>query len=486
MTSQDILPEIPNLTISTLIKQLMIILIMFTILINLPKKLITFQRSKSISNESKFKSNSIPNSQLNHEHTFIIQTQPNRSNLKMSLYDSIHHSNSNLVSVILVVHDSSDQSKKALLPFTQTLNHLFNYPYLKEFIIWNNDLNTHLQVQDYQFLYEDPVDHHPIIRIFNPPGNLSLSMTQHLSCSLSTYETCYFNDEDTVYPFLDSLYTKYIETNSRNQSPITATINSINSESDPRDLGGSITHSVLFPKFLSTRYLRQLSYLSETTEAHSNAESFSIWVNRPINRLLIPSPISNFSIPSTPSLTLASNVLEKMMKMYDPMISPDPFPLPIPISSKEIELKDEVGKVSSLDDRVLLMNSELMENEMIKAIDSDLKTCWNLNRLENRTKWVGLNFIKPILNLNSLEINLSFTFHPSKLKYKLEYLQSNSINWKSMNGSELNDHQMIYKATQTGLKDVKKIKLSFEKDEEGVEEERIEICGWIINEDWIL
>lgn len=477
MTGQDILPDISSLTISTFIKQFIIILIIVTILFNFPKKFTIINPTRP-SNLSKIKSKPLPTPASNYGQNLTIPILKKQTDSKTSSYNLIDHSQLELVSVVLVVQDSRDWESKGILPFTDTLNHLFNYPYLKEFIIWNNDLNTHLKIQDYQFLYDDLITHDPIIRIFNPPGNLSTSMSQHISCSLAAYETCYFNDEETIHPNLDSLYTKYIETNSRTQFPITATTNSVSPDTDPRDLKGLITNSVLFPKQLSTRYLRQLSYLSEE-DPSSNENSFSIWVNRPINQLLIQPLISNTSIPSTQTSPHAFNVLERVLNTYDPMISPDPFPLSIPNTFKDLET-DEVGKVASLDDKVLLFTSEALDDQMIKAIDADLNTCWKLDRVDHRKRFVGLNFVIPVTNLNSLEIILNPLNQLTKLDYQLEFLQSNSTNWEKMDENRLEDNKLLYKALGNHLNGIKKIKFSL------INDEQFEICGWIVNDDWIL
>lgn len=48
------------------------------------------------------------------------------------------------------------------------------------------------------------------LRIYNSPSNMH-DLGKHLACSLATQSHCYFNDDDWLNIYLDSLYTKYLE-----------------------------------------------------------------------------------------------------------------------------------------------------------------------------------------------------------------------------------------------------------------------------------
>lgn len=48
------------------------------------------------------------------------------------------------------------------------------------------------------------------LRIFNSPSNVH-DAGKHFACSMASNEHCYFNDDDWLNIYMDSLYTKYLE-----------------------------------------------------------------------------------------------------------------------------------------------------------------------------------------------------------------------------------------------------------------------------------
>lgn len=50
----------------------------------------------------------------------------------------------------------------------------------------------------------------PKLRIINSPSNVH-DAGKHIACSLATYKHCYFNDDDWLNIYLDSLYTMYLQ-----------------------------------------------------------------------------------------------------------------------------------------------------------------------------------------------------------------------------------------------------------------------------------
>ncbi|KEI37569.1 uncharacterized protein L969DRAFT_52531 [Mixia osmundae IAM 14324] len=92
------------------------------------------------------------------------------------------------------------------------VQHLSRYPFIREIIVWNNNALVHLSRDNFNLLppYNETVLLHPKLRIVNSPSNLH-DFAKHLACSLASYETCYFNDDDWLNPYLDALYTKYID-----------------------------------------------------------------------------------------------------------------------------------------------------------------------------------------------------------------------------------------------------------------------------------
>lgn len=50
----------------------------------------------------------------------------------------------------------------------------------------------------------------PILRIYNSPANIH-DAGKHHACSLATYDHCYFNDDDWLNIYMDSLYSNYLD-----------------------------------------------------------------------------------------------------------------------------------------------------------------------------------------------------------------------------------------------------------------------------------
>ena len=91
------------------------------------------------------------------------------------------------------------------------LRHLASTPFIREIIVWNNNIDVYLDTQDLErdmMLPEGLIK--PALRIVNGPSNLH-DIAKHYACSLATYEHCYLNDDDWLNPSIDSSYAKYID-----------------------------------------------------------------------------------------------------------------------------------------------------------------------------------------------------------------------------------------------------------------------------------
>ncbi|ORY89310.1 hypothetical protein BCR35DRAFT_300439 [Leucosporidium creatinivorum] len=92
------------------------------------------------------------------------------------------------------------------------LRHITRYPYIREVIIWNNRPGIDLKASDFPILMSPPGTTLPPahLRIFNSPSNVH-DAGKHFGCSMASNEHCYFNDDDWLNIYMDSLYTKYLE-----------------------------------------------------------------------------------------------------------------------------------------------------------------------------------------------------------------------------------------------------------------------------------
>ncbi|KAF9330782.1 hypothetical protein BG006_006292 [Podila minutissima] len=87
------------------------------------------------------------------------------------------------------------------------VNYLARYPYIKQIIVWNNNLEVRLTNDDFQFdsQYGTP----PELLINNSGENLH-DLAKYMSCSLAKYEHCYFQDDDWLNTHMDSLYSNFL------------------------------------------------------------------------------------------------------------------------------------------------------------------------------------------------------------------------------------------------------------------------------------
>lgn len=92
------------------------------------------------------------------------------------------------------------------------LKHLATTPFLREIIVWNNNVDVYLDQEELQSdLGSDDEDLiMPTLRIVNAPSNLH-DLAKHYACSMSSFEHCYFNDDDWLNPRIDSAYSKYLD-----------------------------------------------------------------------------------------------------------------------------------------------------------------------------------------------------------------------------------------------------------------------------------
>ncbi|KAF9416663.1 hypothetical protein BGZ94_010161 [Podila epigama] len=87
------------------------------------------------------------------------------------------------------------------------VNYLARYPYIKEIIVWNNNLDVRLLNSDFKF--DGRYGPLPELKVINGGENLH-DLAKYLSCSLAKYEHCYFQDDDWLNTHMDSLYTNFL------------------------------------------------------------------------------------------------------------------------------------------------------------------------------------------------------------------------------------------------------------------------------------
>ena len=72
------------------------------------------------------------------------------------------------------------------------------------------ELTIRVNIQDFNLSSPSSGLSPPVLRIFNSPSNTH-DLSKHLACSLATNPHCYFQDDDWFNPYLDTMFTKYLE-----------------------------------------------------------------------------------------------------------------------------------------------------------------------------------------------------------------------------------------------------------------------------------
>ncbi|SCV71957.1 BQ2448_4651 [Microbotryum intermedium] len=122
---------------------------------------------------------------------------------------ALQHPSNRLVAVTAVVLHWKRKRGLQLV-----LKQLSKYPFIREIIVWNNHPGVSLKASDFFISPSLSSDlPQPRLRIFNSPSNVH-DAGKHFACAMATTEHCYFNDDDWLNVYLDSLYTKYIDTRS--------------------------------------------------------------------------------------------------------------------------------------------------------------------------------------------------------------------------------------------------------------------------------
>lgn len=249
---KDILPDIPQ-TIPNILKRSLILIIFFGFL-NFRRRSIQTNRSSPSSQlphpPQHYGSNSSqPISQLHPQPVQALIDKINQSQSSYTSHQFLNHFNPPpalpfassrshippstlpLVSAILIVNRDRDWREKGTVPFELVIRLLIRYPFIRELLIWNDGQATHLTHQvsqprssitqslslssltqiGWNFIKDFEIalgssKSSPHLRIFNSPGSVGASISQHLACSLATHPTCYFNVRLTSFSILCSAH----------------------------------------------------------------------------------------------------------------------------------------------------------------------------------------------------------------------------------------------------------------------------------------
>ncbi|KAI5479864.1 hypothetical protein MNV49_002422 [Pseudohyphozyma bogoriensis] len=247
------------------------------------------------------------------------------------------------------------------------LKHISRYPFIREIIVWNNNEGIELVADD--FVLSSPPESNlspPVLRIYNSPSNVH-DAGKHLACSLASYKHCYFNDDDWLNIYMDSLYVKYLECCAggggagrggsggriaSNTMPIIHLEHRRWRFENPEiDLHTGFTWlgtGAFAPRHLSVRFLNQQSAAPVLLQREQTLVSdmyFSLWANSYPEQMpnnLVPIDVEGGEVGWSRGAgvdqwaVVYGNTLDAVRKLFDillieePHLCPDPFPLAPP------------------------------------------------------------------------------------------------------------------------------------------------------------
>ncbi|CAG8673531.1 11745_t:CDS:2, partial [Racocetra persica] len=297
------------------------------------------------------------------------------------------------------------------------VNYISKYPYIKEILIWNNNNGTRLNVEDFKL---DNMN--VVLNVFNSDENLH-DLSKYMTCSMAEYDYCYFQDDDWLNLYMDSIYTNFL----RNPSLIhTNTMPLIHLEhrrwmfsNADKNLHTSFTWlgcGSFIPRAKVQRFMGQLGYISLPKDHLKVADMyFSLWSNQYPYQLSNPltqldqdngwsSGIDHWSV-------VYSNILDATQKLYTTLaLKPDsdlferveetpyyhehPFPHPSSIyyANNITHVHEQEAKFNALD----FPSNEFWEKHAYhNAVDLDLTTCWNSFKIPKSGDYFGLQFVEP-------------------------------------------------------------------------------------------
>lgn len=397
------------------------------------------------------------------------------------------------------------------------LRFLVKYPFVQEIIIWNDDaMGSGFNLNGEDLLSKLNHTNHefplPVLRVINSPGGMG-EMSGHMACSLAKFDTCYHTDEKVLNLNLDTLYTKYLESDGESgasivdhASPEEYVAESAYNVWQPdhslnAGLVSRLSRGSLAAKRLSARYFQQLTTAIQFSErGHLRLSTppsvlgdiqFSIWLNRrplslitPVQPALMTGSVARKISHLDPEfIDHAYERLNKTIQNSDPFLVPSLFPRALP--SHDMKPESEIGVASAYDDRSMLITNLAFSREWPLAVDGELSTCWKAPSGTRHGSFIGLNFVKNI-QLNRLTLFGEFEAE----HWELEVYSANDKTWTSTAAiPTISTHQeprvtkFVYDLPPSSSL-VKKLRLIL--SHEKASPSGMAVCGWMVNEDWVV
>ncbi|KAL1917545.1 uncharacterized protein VTP21DRAFT_3938 [Calcarisporiella thermophila] len=355
------------------------------------------------------------------------------------------------------------------------IKYLTKYPYIKEILIWNNNKEIRLNAKDFEL--EPSAIGHVELQVFNSDENLH-DLSKYTTCALSKYDYCYFQDDDWLNLYMDSLYSNFLKHPTlihSNTMPIIHlehrrwmfTDTDINLHTGFTWLGcGSFLQRDKVHRFLA-----QLGQENLPRERLRLADMyFSIWTNQYPYQLSNPlTPLDQdkgwstsvdqwaivygniYDAASKLHKALSVNVgenpedyfvreeqppLHKDRDVRAPCLNDkclfttniDAFPHPSQVRfspNKYRSVKHQEEAFNSLD---FPSNTFWDQHAYHNAVDLDPKTCWNSHKAPKVGDYFGLTLLKAIPS-TSAQVEITFGKVVGNAKFELQVHEGGDSNW---------------------------------------------------------
>ncbi|RHZ90140.1 hypothetical protein Glove_7g7 [Diversispora epigaea] len=338
--------------------------------------------------------------------------------------------------------------KNGLIPVTAVLigwkrmeslqvvvNFISKYPYIKEILIWNNNDKIRLHKQDFR-LNNTEVR----LKIFNSDENLH-DLSKYTTCAMAKYDYCYFQDDDWLNLYMDSIYTNFLRYPNLIHSNTMPIIHLEHRRwmfsNNDKNLHTGFTWlgcGSFIPRIKVQRFLGQIGLYSLEKERLRLVDMyFSLWTNQYPYQLSNPLTTLDQSEGWSNSVdqwaVVYGNILDAVQKLYTalavntgseqferqeekpyyldrdvrtPCINDkclfitniDPFPQPSSVcyANNITHVREHEAEFNALD---FPSNEFWNKHAYHKAVDLDLNTCWNSFKKPKVDDYFGLQFVEP-------------------------------------------------------------------------------------------
>ncbi|CAG8553625.1 10453_t:CDS:2 [Diversispora eburnea] len=287
------------------------------------------------------------------------------------------------------------------------VNFISKYPFIKEILIWNNNDKIRLHKQDFR-LNNTEVK----LNIFNSDENLH-DLSKYITCTMAKYDYCYFQDDDWLNLYMDSIYTNFLKYPNLIHSNTMPIIHLEHRRwmfaSNDKNLHTGFTWlgcGSFIPRIKVQRFLGQIGSASLEKERLRLVDMyFSLWTNQYPYQL--SNPLTTLDQSEDWSKSADQWTLDAVQKLYTALAvntgselferqEENPHYLDRDVSicyaNNITHIHEHEAEFNALD---FPSNEFWIKHAYHKAVDFDLSTCWNSFKKPKVDDYFGLQFVEP-------------------------------------------------------------------------------------------